>query len=398
MNSPRTSVAAPPLPLAALLALCALAPLGGLALSGIAPVMPMIGAEFAAVPGADMLVRLMMSGLSAAMIAGALLSGMLASRVGQLRLLMVALVLYATSGAAIYFLDNLHVMVACRMLQGVANAAAGVLAMALITTRVPPHARDKWLGFYTLAGTIGVLVLFGVIGALAESGWRTTFLLFLLALPVALLIALTLPRQSGEERVAAAAAQARSAGIPWVLSLFGALCGAIVTSISMYMPYHLRDLGHGSPQTLAMLLIAATAVAGVSSFGFGWIRRRFSAMQVFLGGFALTGLGIGLLAAASDVPLAATGMLIEGLGLGALMPNIFSAAAAATPAEQRAHMLGFVRAGFYTGPLLFQPVLELVNARAGAQGALFGIALACIAGAAFPFVFRASFEPVEENA
>ncbi len=225
MNNPGTASAARPLPLIALLGLCMLAPLSALALSGMAPVMPMIGKEFAGTPGADMLVRLMMSGLSAAMIAGALLSGMLASRVGQMRLLMIALSLYALSGAAIFFLDNLHVMVACRMIQGVANAAAGVLVMALITTRVPPHLRDKWLGFYTVAGTFGVLLLIGAVGALAAEGWRYTFLLFLIALPVALLIYATLPTETGAERAAAVAARAVPAGIPWVLTLFGGAGG-----------------------------------------------------------------------------------------------------------------------------------------------------------------------------
>ncbi len=397
MTTQSSAHAAPPLPLIALLGLCTLAPLSGLAISGMAPVMPMIGKEFAGTPGADMLVRLMMSGLSAAMIVGALLSGMLASRVGQMRLLMVALVLYALSGSAIFFLDNLHVMVACRMIQGVANAAAGVLVMALITTRVPPHLRDKWLGFFTVSGTFGVLLLFGAVGALAAEGWRYTFLLFLIALPVALLIFLTLPAESQEERAATAAARAVPKSIPWTLTLFGVLAGGITTSISMYMPYHLHNLGLGAPETLAMLMIGGAAMAGVSSLSFGWIRKRFSAHHVFFGGFGMAGLGIALLASSSSLPLAAAGMMIQGFGLGALMPNIFSAAAAATPADRRAHMLGFVRAGFYTGPLLLQPVLELVSVRAGEQGALFAIALACVAGGAFPFLFRRAFDPVQEN-
>ena len=157
MTTTRVAEAAPPLPLAALLVLCLQAPIGGMALVGMSPVMPLIGQEFSQVAHADVLVRLMMSGLSAAMILGALLSGMLVDRIGKIRLLLVALTIYGLSGAAIFLLDNLYLMVACRLIQGVANAAVGVLAMALIMTRIVPDKRDKWLGFYMVSGTVGAL-------------------------------------------------------------------------------------------------------------------------------------------------------------------------------------------------------------------------------------------------
>ena len=77
------------LPLITCIALCGMAPLAGLSVSGIAPLMPQISAEFANTPNADVLVRLMMSGLSAATIIGALGTGVMAARVGTTRLLLL---------------------------------------------------------------------------------------------------------------------------------------------------------------------------------------------------------------------------------------------------------------------------------------------------------------------
>lgn len=387
------------LPLITLIALCGMAPISGLAVAGIAPVMPLITAEFADTPNAGLLVRMMMSGLSAATILGALASGVMASRVGQMRLLVLMLVLYVVSGAGIFLLDNLYLIVFARCLQGIANGGAGVLALALITTRVPSGRSDHWLGYYSVSGTVGVLFLMMAVGAIAALGWRYVFLLFLLAVPVALMIAMTL-RGDGD-RVAASGSetekQPEASGIPWALTLFAALCGAIVTSIAMYLPYYLTDIGHGSPDTVAMLMVVGAGVAAVPALAFGWIRARFSAIQTFVFSFAVIAVGVTFVVLARDLPLIFLGMALHGIGMGAMMPNLFSACAGATPAHSRTRMLGFVRAGIYAGPLLAQPGLEVVMGWSGAAAALYAIGAASVLAGVISFTGRGMFDPVGER-
>ena len=398
MTSAGTANRRDDLPLVALIALLFLAPLSGMALSGMTPVMPLIGKEFAGLANAEILVRLMMSGLSAAMIFGALASGMLANRVGQLRLLLAALMVYAVSGSAIFLLDNLYAMVACRVVQGIANAAAGVLAMALITTRVAPSKRDKWLGFYLVSGTFGVLALFSAIGAIAHFGWRYTFLLFLLALPVALMLALTLPPEAKKDAASTGgetAAVGQKPPIPLALTAFGVLCGALASTSAMYLPYHLAGLGLGDPGTIAMLMIGGAAVSGAASLCFGWIRRYLSAIQIFVAGFLLNAAGLIAVVHASSAAAMLAALMIQGLGLGLLMPNAFSACAAATVPDLRARMLGFVRAGFYAGPLLIQSPLEVIYRRWDAGSAILAIGLLSLAGVVWVLAGRRQFDPVD---
>ena len=85
MSSEKAAGEGAHLPLAACIALCAMGPLSGLAQSALPPILPQITAHFAAEPDAGVLVRLMVSGLSAAMIVGAFASGFLAERIGELR-------------------------------------------------------------------------------------------------------------------------------------------------------------------------------------------------------------------------------------------------------------------------------------------------------------------------
>jgi MFS family permease len=86
--------------MAARLCLLLALPLSGMAQSGLAPIMPRLSEHFAAVPNADMLVRLMASGLSFAMIAGSLAGAMVGDRFGQRRVLIWALVVYGFAGTA----------------------------------------------------------------------------------------------------------------------------------------------------------------------------------------------------------------------------------------------------------------------------------------------------------
>jgi MFS family permease len=98
---------------------------------------------------------------------------------------------------------------------------------------------------------------------------------------------------------------------------------------------------------------------------------------------------------ARDLPLLFLGMALQGLGMSAMVPNLFSACAAATPAEARPRMLGFVRAGIYAGPLLAQPGLEAVMGWGGAAAALAAIAVAALAAGAVSVIGRHMFDPPE---
>lgn len=395
MSSEKIAGSGAYLPLGACIALTCMGPLSGLAQSALGPILPQISAHFADNPDAGVLVRLMVSGLSAAMILGALLSGFLAERIGELRLLLICLFLYGLTGAAAFALEDLYAMVACRLLLGVVNSAAGGLAMALITTEIAPGARDRWLGFYVVSGTVGVVFLMGIVGVLAHYDWRYVFLLYLVAWLIALAAALTFPKRDKAARAAAAAEAATGYGIPWRLMLVAMLIGALGTTGFMYLPYHLATIGQGRPEQLAPLLMAGSAVASTASFSYGWVRRFLSTIPVFVTGLLLLAAGILVIAAATDRAMVFAGFAINGAGLGLLMPHLFSACAAATPPIYRPRMLGFVRATFYGGPLLAQVALEPVLGRFGPTAAVIGIAVIGLVAVLAVLAFRRAFTPVD---
>jgi predicted MFS family arabinose efflux permease len=394
MATAKPAKAGPNLPVAACIALCTLGPLSGLAQTALPPILPQITAHFANEPNAGVWVRLMVSGLSAAMIVGAFSSGFLAERIGELRLLLICLVLYGLAGAAGFVLDDLKLMVVSRLVLGVVFSAASGLAMALLTTEVAPTARDRWVGFFVVSGTVGAVVLVGIVGAIGKYDWRYVFLLYLVAWPCALFTAATFPRRDRTPRAAALLAAA-GYGIPWRMMLVAMLIGAIGTTMFMYLPYHLAAIGQGRPEQLAPVMATSTAFGAVGSAAYGWIRRYFSAVAVFAGAPLLAAAGLLVIVSTDQRAIILAGITLFGSGLGILMPNVFSGCAAATPAIYRPRMLGFVRSTFYGGPLLAQVFLEMVISRFGPRAALTAIALICVGAALLALLFRRTFDPVD---
>ena len=376
--------------LQARLGLLLVAPLSGLAQAGLSPILPKISEHFAGEPHADVLVRLLVSSVPFAMIFGSAAGGVLADRLGQRKMMLWALLGFAIAGTAGFVLNDLRAMLASRLLLGVFNAAAGVIAAAIVTTRIAPVDRNKWLGFFMVAGTFGSIAILLLVGAVGAHDWRTVFLFHAAAIPALLLIAAVLPPDREKPRVAQVVA---SGGFPLGLTLFGVASGAVAATATLFVPYHLADIGETAPQRVATAIIANAIMGGVISFAYGWIRKYLGVVEVFVIGFILAAAGTGLIVLTSTYAGAIAGMAIVGSAVGLIGPNLFAASAAAALPERRARTIGIVRAGFYSAPLLAQLSLEPLSHDYGPAGALVVLAAFAFLMAGATVLGRRSLAP-----
>lgn len=386
------------LSLAACICLLIVAPLSSLAQGGLTPILPRMSEHFAADPNAEMLVRMMVSGLSFAMILGSLGSGFAAERIGQRRLLLLSLGIFALAGVLGAILSSLYLIVASRLLLGVVTAALGVMTATFIATRVAPASRDRWLGFYVVMGTFGGVVVLMLSGLVGRLDWRNVFYLHLAAIPVLLLLRATLPADPQHEvaGVTQGAVVAGSGGLPWSLMWFGIVCGAVLTTVMIFFPFHLRGLGLGAPDTVALFMSVSAFAGGVSAFAYGWLRKRLSIVRLFAVGFALAGLGLaGAILTEVEAVIFAS-MTIFGLGVGVIAPNLFAGSAAAAPPARRARTIGLVRAGFYAGPLVAQIPLEPIARWLGPGAAVAALAALSFAAIGHAMLIERQFRAVTE--
>ncbi|MBR0565959.1 DHA2 family efflux MFS transporter permease subunit [Azoarcus sp. L1K30] len=116
------------------------------------------------------------------------LTGWLAQRFGQVRLFVMATLLFTLASVLCGIAPNFPVLIAARVLQGVFGASMVPLSQSLLTSLYPPHRRGVALGLWSMT-----TVLAPIVGPLT-GGWLTEALswhwVFLINLPFGLCVAL----------------------------------------------------------------------------------------------------------------------------------------------------------------------------------------------------------------
>ena len=344
----------------------------------IAPSLPGLEAEFAAVPHADLLVRLMLT-LPALFIAlSAPLLGILVDRVGRRTVLLASLALYGVAGGSGLVLGNLYAILAGRALLGVAVGGVFVSSTALIADWFSGARRARMLGLQAAFMGIGGAVFLTLGGLLASVSPRGPFVVYALAL-VMLPFAARVVTEPVRASTTAPAGRAGRARMPWALvtlvlavALFGMIAFYIVPT---QLPFYLVDLTGAGPATSGLAIALVNVVGVVVSLNFGRIRARLPFTVIAVVIFVAIAAGLGLVGVASSLPLVLLGLAVAGLGTGLLLPALNSWIAHGTPAALRGRALGVLSTAVYLGqfvsPLASQPV-----ARASSVGSAFEAAAA----------------------
>lgn len=341
--------------------------LSALAFVGLTPVLPQIERHFAAEPGAASLIRMLVTLVGVGVIAGCSISGFLAERFPEKRIVLAAIALFTLAGTAGFFLESIWLLLISRTIVGFSVGIIGVIATAILTTETLAGEREKWLGYYIVTGTAASCIILVTAGLIGNHNWRANFLLNLIGVPIFLLVLLWVQRRAVPQ-----AASARTDGrkFPFPFVFLGIACGTVVSAPQIYIPFRLASLGWGDARWIAASLFCSTVVGGIASFFFGAIRRRVRAPQVFAIAFAMMAGGIATVIVSAEFAIVLVGMALYGVAVGSLPPNMFAVAAASSTRERSARTQGLVRSGFYAGPLLAQLLLEPVSARFGPAASL----------------------------
>ena len=165
-----------------------------MAIVSLVPVLPMLMGEFADVAGSEFLVPMALTIPALCVALFSPVAGWLADRVGRKILLVAALLLYAVFGILPWFIADLFQMIAARIALGLVEAVIMTVATVLIGDYFIGERREKWIALQVAVGSIAAIVLIAISGALGDAfGSRGPFLLYLLALPIAVAAAVSVP-------------------------------------------------------------------------------------------------------------------------------------------------------------------------------------------------------------
>ena len=333
-----------------------------MALAALVPVLPAFFEHFAAVPNKEQLVPMILTVPSLCVALFSAPIGAAADRWGRRPVLLLALLAFAVCGTLPLLFDDLHAIIASRVVVGVAEAAVLTVGNALLGDYFVGAERQKWLG---LQMSIGPFVGTGYLltgGALGTWLWKGPFLIYVLGI-VALALALATLYEPAREAHPAAKAAAPATPFPWRLT---ALIVGVTLVVSVV--YFLQAVQHGrifaelgvsTPARISWIVSLASVGTVVGGYTFKQMRPRpvGTMLAIVFAGFGIGYVGVAL---APDwkigAPLDAVGQFAGGLAI----PTLISWALSRYPQEHRGRGMGFWGAAFFLGQFFNPPVMTAI--------------------------------------
>lgn len=366
----------------------------------LAPVLPRMQAHFADTPGAEVLapIALTIPALVIALLAP--FAGLIADRVGRKPLLLGSMVLYAACGLSPLWLDSLVGIVASRAGLGLAEAGIMTCCTTLMGDYYQGARRERLFALQMVATSFSAAVFIALGGALGQDDWRTPFVLYAAGLLFMPLMALLLWEPRAREGEPQSQAVER---FPWgaLLPLYGltVLAGISLFIVPVQAGFLLTLLHVDAPQQIGMTMGANQLGVLAGALAFRILARLRRPLLLCLA-FALAGLGGLLMAQAQSHALVIVAVLLNGLGIGLMLPTLITWVMSQVSFSLRGRAAGGFTAALFAGefvsPLVVLglnagQVAELPSALALVALAQLALAIACLA---LPRLFRPLGAPV----
>ncbi|MEA5463977.1 MFS transporter [Leptothoe sp. PORK10 BA2] len=293
-----------------------------------------------------------------------LVFGLMASRLGSVRILTYGLLGYGIFGSLGAMAHGFWGILLSRALVGMASGGIGAGSIGILSNLYDGEARTRMMGYATSALATAT-VIFPILGGwLGLYHWRWAFVLYGLGLPAALASLWILPR--GRRR-AASLPQAQGIGTiirqsrVLLLLLALATASAIFYVVVVYAPLYLKQAIDASSLLNGFVLAARSVGAAViAAVGAAKVSKRLGAGGAIATGFLLMAISLATIPNVLSPLLMLLAGLLFGLGFGLVMPNFYSALAELSPDSQRSGLLaigtGCASLGQFISPFIFGPV------------------------------------------
>lgn len=333
------------------------AAMGGPAL---APALPFIKASYHGLPDIEFWTKWLVgiSGLFAAV--GAPLFGWLSDNWGRRRALLLALVMWALSGASGMLEQPFWTLLAGRAALGLSLGGLLAANTALIADSFDHLERRRMMGVQSTCTSLGVIFSLVISGLLADLHWHWCFSIYLLAF-LALPIGLATPTPPPATTESNDKVPSPFVGSFMLVSLYALLGMAAFNVIPTQIPFFLKAQGDFAAKHLGLTLTVMPVVSGITARFYASISRRFTFWNMFVLAGLLMLAGFALIGISTNTVEAVAGMALVGAGIGTSMPHVNVVMATIIPPRSVGRALGALAGckffGLFISPLIMQPVL-----------------------------------------
>ena len=314
------------------LILGALSAFGPLSIDMYLPSLPALSRDLSASASAA---QLTLSFCLLGLAVGQIVAGPLSDTLGRRRPLLVGLTAYALASLLCVIAPSIYILIALRLVQGIAGAAGIVIARAIVSDKYSGIAAARFFATLMLVNGIAPIAAPIIGGLLLQfTSWRGIFVILAIVV-IGLLVAVitglgeTLPqerRQNGELRTTLATF--RRLLTDRVFVGYTLSCGLAFAAMFAYIsgsPFVIQDIYGLSPQVYSLIFgsnALGIAIAGQVS---GRLVGRVSPRKLLVGGLTATALGGVALLLVVLAHIGLTGMLpalfVVVASIGMVLPN-----------------------------------------------------------------------------
>lgn len=359
-----------------------------MAIVTLMPIVPALVQNFQHVPGIQTLAPLVLSapGLCVALFAP--FAGALADRIGRRKLLLIFTTLYGIGGILPFFLTSFAALMGSRLLLGIGEAFILTLGNALLGDYFEKEQRAKWLAWQSFVGpALGAMLVTGS-GALSAIQWNLPFLIYGVALLMAVYAYFTAfepQRALAPAAAPAATAAPGEAAPPFPTALMVRLAVTTFVLAAVYFVYTLQfslaldSMGIKDGGEIGRISGLAALGVPVGAVLFNFIAGRSTVFQ-FTVVFLL--LGLGMVGIGLNLGVRATVVLawVQQIGSGMTIPVLIGWGLRELPAQFRGRGMGWWASGFFLGQFVSPLFVSGVNRFCGGLLNTFVVAgVLCIA-------------------
>ena len=299
--------------------------------------------------------------------------GYIVPKIGKLRLLFIALVVYAISGVSGSFLPTIYHIIFMRAILGITIAGILTVVTTLIADYFDGPERSSLIGMQTMFMSIGSTVYGLTAGVLADIGWRNIFYLYGMAIfyfPLAwkFLFNPDVVNHT-EERIKTDRKIIQNNIAILLVCCINLFVMVMFYMIKLQLPYILYSdpaINHVSLPSIfgvakeftmnaKLVSVVLTCEVVVTTF-VAFKYRRFKANRDFsvmcAMGLSFMALSYIMISKSSNYYMILVSMCVCGIGMGMLMPNSTLWAISITKPEKRPFFIGIFNTSTYAGKFL----------------------------------------------
>jgi predicted MFS family arabinose efflux permease len=325
------------------------------------------------------------------------IGGILADRLGRTKLLVSGLVLFGLAGAGITLTTSFAFALGLRVVQALGFSAAVPVTITIFSELYEGRQEATGQGMRAAGINIAIMIVPFVSGLLFTIGWYLPFAIYLVAIPVAMWAWAVLPESRSPNETPFSVYLSQLFELCRDVAVFSLLISFVVRFFILYGFYTyisvllVREVGTGV--VLAGGIVSLKGVfSTISSTQAGRLSTVFDTAVVVIGGFGLTGLGIGLLGAAPVLEGVVLGTILFGLGDGIIAPSQKSLVTQLSPPDLRGGTVSLAtalqNAGKTLGPIALAVTFGMVPV--ATSFFLFGIASGIAGAVLILVVFRST--------